>query len=246
MNEYKKGSTEQLSLNFKSREFDCHGSGCCSTTKLDPRLVEYLQMIRDHFKQPINVTSAYRCETHNRNIGGASRSYHMQGKAADIVVQGVSSREVAKYAESIGILGIGLYETSSDGFFTHIDTRATKAFWYGQGQAYRSTFGGAPVTSANPEPPKEDEQETVDNGQLPTYHKSKNKYTLKLTYLQLGDRGRDVQIVQELLKNRGYELEASGVYDEATKKAVKDFQKKTNQAQDGIVGAVTMEKLLTV
>ena len=248
MNEYKKGSTEQLSPNFKSREFDCHGNGCCSTTKLDPKLVEYLQMIRDHFKQPINVTSAYRCETHNRNVGGASRSYHMQGKAADIVVQGVSSREVAKYAESIGILGIGLYETSSDGFFTHVDTRTTKAFWYGQGQAYRSTFGGAQETpkEETQQTPKEDEHETIDNSQQPTYHKSKNKYTLKLIYLQLGDRGRDVQIVQELLKNRGYELEASGIYDEATKKAVKDFQKKTNQGQDGIVGAVTMEKLLTV
>jgi uncharacterized protein YcbK (DUF882 family) len=58
----------------------------------------------------------------------------MKGKAADIVVQGVSSREVAKYAESIGILGIGLYETSADGYFTHIDTRTTKSFWYGQNE----------------------------------------------------------------------------------------------------------------
>ena len=71
----------------------------------------------------------------------------MQGRAADIVVQGVSSREVAKYAESIGILGIGLYETSADGYFTHIDTRTTKSFWYGQNEQPRTTFGGTPAAA---------------------------------------------------------------------------------------------------
>ena len=52
--------------------------------------------------------------------------------------------------------------------------------------------------------------------------------------------------MQELLKIRGYNIETSGEFDEATRTAVKDFQKKTNQAQDGIVGEKTMEKLLTV
>jgi uncharacterized protein YcbK (DUF882 family) len=93
--------------------------------------VEYVQRIRDHFGKPVTITSPYRCEVHNAKVSGATRSNHMQGKAADIVVQGVSSREVAKYAESIGILGIGLYETAKDGYFTHIDTRTSKAFWYG-------------------------------------------------------------------------------------------------------------------
>ena len=46
---YKKGTAVTLSTNFKSTEFDCHGSGCCSSTKVDEKLVEYLQKIRDHF-----------------------------------------------------------------------------------------------------------------------------------------------------------------------------------------------------
>lgn len=233
---FTKGRKTILTKNFKSTEFDCHGKNCCSTTIIDPKLVEYLQMIRDHFGKPITITSAYRCETHNRNIGGATRSYHAQGKAADIVVSGVASREVAKYAESIGILGIGLYETAADGFFTHIDTRTTKSFWYGQKEQYRSTFGGAQQAApANPEPPASS-----------NYHKSKNKYTLKLIYLQKGDRGRDVQILQELLKIHGYNLETNGEFDTATYKAVIDFQKKVKIPADGIVGAQVMEKLLTV
>ena len=48
------------------------------------------------------------------------------------MVEGIHPSEVAKFAESIGILGIGLYETNSDGYFVHIDTRTTKSFWYGQ------------------------------------------------------------------------------------------------------------------
>ena len=241
MIEFKKGDSAQISKNFQYKEFDCHGRGCCSTTIIDEKLVEYVQRIRDHFGKPVTITSPYRCEVHNRRVGGATKSYHMQGKAADIVVQGVSSREVAKYAESIGILGIGLYETSADGYFTHIDTRTTKSFWYGQNEQPRSTFGGTPTTApAAPSTPT-----TKPNTQS-VYHKSSSKYNVKLLYLQKGDRGRDVQILQELLKIRGYNVETSGEFDTLTYNAVVDFQKKTKIGSDGIVGSQTMEKLLTV
>lgn len=238
MLEFSKGRKDKIAPNFQYKEFDCHGSGCCSKTIIDEKLVAYVQQIRDHFGKPVTITSPYRCEVHNRRVGGATKSYHMQGKAADIVVQGVSSREVAKYAESIGILGIGLYETAADGYFTHIDTRTTKSFWYGQNEAPRTTFGGTPVNTTPNTTPAETKPST--------YHKSSSKYSVQLLYLQKGDRGRDVQILQELLKIRGYKVETNGEFDETTRTAVKDFQKKTNQTQDGVVGAKTMEKLLTV
>lgn len=152
---YKKGSATKLSKNFKVNEFSCHGSGCCSETLIDDKLVEYLQKIRDHFGVEVNVSSAYRCAVHNKSVGGVTASRHTKGHAADIVLPGVKPAEVAKYAESIGILGIGLYETSKDGHFVHVDTRTTKSFWYGQAQAHRSTFGGskAAETPAKPTAP---------------------------------------------------------------------------------------------
>ena len=55
--------------------------------------------------------------------------------AADIVVKGVKPLEVARYTESIGIKGIGLYSS-----FVHVDTRTRKSFWYGHKQEYRATF----------------------------------------------------------------------------------------------------------
>lgn len=147
---YSKGSNVSLSANFKSSEFACKGSGCCSTVLIDEKLVKYLQMIREFFGKPITITSAYRCAIHNRNVGGATGSRHSKGQAADIVVRDVAPAEVAKYAESIGVLGIGLYETSKDGHFVHIDTRDYKSFWYGQAQASRTTFGGSAGSVSKP------------------------------------------------------------------------------------------------
>lgn len=145
---YKKGDTAKLSKNFSVLEFSCHGHGCCSTVMIDADLVDYLQRIRDHFGGPVNITSGYRCPAHNKSVGGTTASRHAKGQAADIVVEGVAPAEVAKYAESIGVKGVGLYETDKDGHFTHIDTRGTKSFWYGQAQGYRSTFGGSAAPTA--------------------------------------------------------------------------------------------------
>lgn len=134
---YKKGKAITISNNFKSTEMDCKGVNCCSNTLIDKQLIIYLQKIRNHFKKPIIINSGYRCAVHNEKVGGARYSKHIQGKAADIVVKGIEPKEVAKYSESIGIKGIGLYGT-----FVHIDSRSKKSFWKGSNQSYVSTFGG--------------------------------------------------------------------------------------------------------
>ena len=139
---YAKTSRLKLSDNFRVSEFKCKGKGCCSTVKIDEKLVAYLQKIRNHFDKAITINSGYRCSVHNKAVGGSSGSRHAKGQAADIVVKDVTPAEVAKYAESIGIKGIGLYE-GKDGNFVHIDTRTTKFFWYGHAQVRRTTFGGA-------------------------------------------------------------------------------------------------------
>lgn len=140
--EYAKGDSARLSANFRVAEFACHGRGCCDKVLVDEKLVAYLQQIREHFGVPVTVNSGYRCQAHNRTVGGAAGSRHTMGQAADIGVRGVAPAEVAKYAESIGIMGIGLYETAADGYFVHIDCRSGKSFWYGQSQSRRESFGG--------------------------------------------------------------------------------------------------------
>ena len=135
---YRKGERVSLSENFVSTEFDCKGKGCCSSTQIDSELVIKIQKIRSHFGKAVTVNSGYRCEGHNTAVGGAKGSRHMLGMAADIAVKGTVPVEVAKYAEHIGVLGIGLYGT-----FVHIDSRTKKGYWYSEKECYRSTFGGS-------------------------------------------------------------------------------------------------------
>lgn len=218
---YTKGKKEKLSNNFVSTELDCKGNdGCCKTTIIDPKLITYLQAIRDHFGKPITITSGYRCAKHNARVGGASNSRHTQGQAADIVVSGVAPREVAKFAESIGIKGIGCYETAADGYFVHIDTRDYKSFWYGQEQKYTSTFGGTINNSSNS--PASPELTTV------------SKITIMLPSIRKGSNGAYVKVAQALLL-----INCDGIFGNGTKEAVKTFQKKKGIKEDGVIGKDT-------
>lgn len=77
---------------FKEKEFVCR---CCG--ELPPlaranvrALVEQvLDPVREELGMPITVNSGYRCEKHNVAVGGAVRSQHLTGEAADVApVQG--------------------------------------------------------------------------------------------------------------------------------------------------------------
>lgn len=227
---YQENDRVQLSEHFNSYEFRCGlGRPCaCTTILIDDKLVEFLEQIRQHFGQPITITSAYRCENYNRSIGGATGSRHSKGQAADIVVKGVSPREVAKYAESIGVLGIGLYETASDGYFTHIDTRDYKSFWYGQSQAKRTTFGGSKPITTVPTPSKPVVQENP-------------------TQLAFGAIGEATKQLQEDLNSLGFDCgDADGIYGTKTKEQVIEFQRKYGLEDDGVAGPLTLAKIKAV
>ena len=49
-----------------------------------------LEPIRQAFGQPIVVNSGYRCRQLNIALGGAKRSFHLSGRAADIRATNVS------------------------------------------------------------------------------------------------------------------------------------------------------------
>ena len=139
-NTYSKTDKSPLTKNFSITEFHCKGTNCgCKETLHDPQLSAYLQQIRDHFGKPVFITSGYRCAKQNAAVGGTAASRHMKGQAADFYIPDVEPRQIAQYAEQIGVLGIGLYGPE-DGNFVHIDTRSAKSFWYGHKQEKRETF----------------------------------------------------------------------------------------------------------
>lgn len=242
---YKKGDNQKIATNFKAREFDCQGRGCCDTTPIDEKLVEYLQQIRTHFGKPVHLT-AYRCPTHNaKTPNAAPKSRHIYGQAADFHIDGVAPEEIAKYAESIGVKGIGLYDT-----FVHIDTRESKSFWYSHAQERRTTFGGAP--------------EEKDDG-LTAFVKEIQKafgapvdgvagpVTLSKTVTLSATKNRThaaVKCVQKRLYELGYTQvgEADGIAGKKFDLAVKAFQKDNGCWVDGVItaGNNTWKKLLGV
>jgi uncharacterized protein YcbK (DUF882 family) len=110
--------------NFRKAEFACKCGRFCNghPVEVDEALLVILQNIRDHFKRPVNINSAIRCTTHNRNVGGVTNSQHLTGKAADIRVAGFTPAQVYAYADGIVTRGgVGRYKT-----FTHIDTRGSR------------------------------------------------------------------------------------------------------------------------
>ena len=209
-----KHSTEQLSTNFKAREFDCK-CGRCSRTQIDTKLVEYLQLIRNHFGLPVSITSGYRCAAHNAEVSKSSKSKHTLGQAADFHIDGVAPAEIAKYAESIGIKGIGLYDT-----FVHIDTRTAKYFWRGHNEQYTTTFNGATESNNKAQ-------------QKQKLYWGKRNNDVKILQQLLIQQGYDLGI-----------WGADGHYGNATYNAVRKFQKDKGLDVDGVCGAQTWNALL--
>lgn len=117
-----------LSTHFDRNEFRCKDG--CGRDTIDYDTLKVVEDIRNYFKKPVTINSAFRCAEHNAEIGGSAGSQHLVGRACDIVVEGISPDQVANYAENgplEGRGGVGRYST-----FTHVDTRTDgPARWYG-------------------------------------------------------------------------------------------------------------------
>jgi len=115
-----------LSKNFSRSEFACR---CCGRAEVNPHLVDALQELRDLAGAPIRVNSGYRCPEHNQAVGGAKRSQHLLGNAADIVIKGLSVASMYELAAQVPAFrngGIGVYPEQG---FIHVDVRESRARW---------------------------------------------------------------------------------------------------------------------
>lgn len=102
---------------FKLKEFRCNNGA--RNIKLDPQLVELCQKIRDELGKPLHVNSGFRTEGYNREIGGAQKSQHVRGTAADLTPRGgVTVRQLYLVAKKFNPGGLGGYDN-----FVHVDVR---------------------------------------------------------------------------------------------------------------------------
>jgi zinc D-Ala-D-Ala carboxypeptidase len=101
--------------NFSPAEIACRGTG---QLKLHPDALDKLQALRDRLGKPLILRSAYRSPEHNRAVGGAPRSKHMDGTAFDIAMSNHDPVAFEAAAREVGFLGFGYYPRSG---FMHID-----------------------------------------------------------------------------------------------------------------------------
>jgi len=101
----------QLSAHFHSDEF---------RGPVHPELVRSLERLRTLRQgKPLKIISGYRTTVHNREIGGAKRSQHLYGRAADIPYGYATLQE----ARDAGFRGIG----TKGRFAIHVDVRTGPA-----------------------------------------------------------------------------------------------------------------------
>lgn len=85
------------------------------------RLANALEKVRAIMGEPISLLSVYRTPAHNKFVGGASQSKHMQAIAADIVIRNAAHRArlIAAAKRVPEIKGVGIYPNGG----LHLDVR---------------------------------------------------------------------------------------------------------------------------
>jgi Uncharacterized protein conserved in bacteria len=119
----------QLSEHFNEDEFRCKCCGRLPEGGMDSELIDKLELLRTAVGKPLYILSGYRCEKHNTDVGGAPRSQHLLGKAADVAAARIGVDTLARAAERAGFRGIGRYRKQG---FVHVDVRPGKARWEGK------------------------------------------------------------------------------------------------------------------
>lgn len=104
---------------------------CCDALKITPGFYAHLRLLermRRELGFPVAVNSGYRCERHNRAVGGVAESWHLLFATDVRPADNDPEKLAAMYAaaERLGFGGIGRYAR-----FIHLDLRPKPARWRG-------------------------------------------------------------------------------------------------------------------
>jgi uncharacterized protein YcbK (DUF882 family) len=107
-----------LTRHFSKSELACK---CCKKLEINEEFIEKLEHLRFSTGRPIIINSGYRCQEHNKMVGGRKTSQHILGRAADINTAGLTSEQLYLFiatALQIGFTGVGIGRN-----YIHIDNR---------------------------------------------------------------------------------------------------------------------------
>jgi hypothetical protein len=125
---------------FSPQEIACKGTG---KLVVDTEAMDKLQALRANLGKPLILTSAYRSPEHNRKVGGAKASKHMEGIAFDVRMENHDPQAFEAAARAVGFTGFGYYVKSG---FMHVDTAAPRSW----GKPWPRTATAWPVEQPRP------------------------------------------------------------------------------------------------
>ena len=125
---------------FSPAEIACRGTGAI---KINTDAMDKLQTLRNQLGKPLIVRSGYRSPSHNKAVGGAKASKHMDGIAFDIAMSNHNPAAFAEAARAVGFLGFGTYPRSG---FMHIDLGPART--WGEAFAVRASAFAVEVPPA--------------------------------------------------------------------------------------------------
>jgi len=104
----------KLTEHFSEEEFRCH---CCGKVRMDMVFLLALEQARRRAGVPFEVNSGFRCSAGNILAGGAKKSAHLRGKAADIAARTSFRRhKILQAAYQVGFQRVGVGSN-----FVHLD-----------------------------------------------------------------------------------------------------------------------------
>jgi len=95
---------------------------CCGEGELQPDLLECLNNAREYADIPFTLSSAVRCESHNKAVGGVKNSSHVDGWAVDIEI----NNSMERFAILQALIVIGFNRIGISDNFIHVDCDPNK------------------------------------------------------------------------------------------------------------------------
>ena len=136
----KLGRDYKISPHFKLSEMACKDGS--DKVLYSTELMAKLEELRAYGGFTVSINSGYRTPAYNKKIGGASRSQHTLGTAADIVVKKngavVNAKKVCCLCQSLGFKGIGYISANA----IHVDMRAVGSYRGDELRGFNGNVGG--------------------------------------------------------------------------------------------------------
>lgn len=101
---------------------------CCKKNWIDPRVEALHRQVEQDVGEELLVTSGYRCETHNAEVGGSGTSSHLKGLAWDVSC----GRSRLRYRVIAAAIRIGIDRIGIGKDFIHLDIdrrKASRVIW---------------------------------------------------------------------------------------------------------------------